>query len=368
MNNLSNIDILKNLARLPSFQEDNSQIINYIVSIFENQNIDYRLIKNENNSQLNIIAGLNCNLDTTTQKAILLCGHIDTVTANIDKWQTNPFVLAEDNGRLYGLGVADMKSFSANVLSAISEFKKYNTPIIYALTSDEETIMEGVKAVVKELTKLNIQPSYAIIGEPTSSMPYNCNKGFYETEIKVKGKACHSSNPNGGINSIVAMSQIVNRLNSVSKKLPKTTTLNIGTISGGTLCNVVPENCVIRFEIRTFNKSMLSRIYKSLDQIIEKLKIEYKGIEIEYNLVFEIPPFVKIADKKLNKVYSKLGGTPNTYMASTEAGFYQDMGAKVVIFGVGDIQNVHKEDEYINIEEFNSYNQKLFEIIKILEN
>ena len=366
MKSISNIEILENLIKLPSFQDDNSQIINYIVSILQNRNIEYKLIKNDTDQKLNIIAGLNCRLQNAND-AIILAGHIDTVTVNPSKWQTDPFTLTNIDGNLYGLGVADMKCFGANILSCIDDFRKVKTPVILALTADEETIMQGVRSVCSLISQLGISPSYAIIGEPTNSMPYNSNKGFYETEIRVKGKACHSSNPSNGINAIVAMSKIVNKLYSLAKRLPKTTTLNIGTISGGTLCNVVPENCVIRFEIRTFEKAVLSKIYNELDNCIQKLKTEFKKIEIEYNLAFEIPPFTKSADKKLNKVYSKLG-TPQIYSASTEAGFYEELGAKPIIFGVGDINNVHKENEYIELNEFNSYNQKLFDIIKILEN
>ena len=365
---MSNVTILSDLVKLQSFNQTNFEIIDYISSFLKKNDIEFKLIKNSIDSKLNLIAGLNCKL-SNLNNAILLCGHIDTVNASKNVWKTDPFRLTINNGKAYGLGTADMKSFTANILSNVNTLKTFmGAPLVLCLTSDEETVMDGVKQVCLNLQKLNIKPSYAIVGEPTQSLPYNCNKGFYETEITVKGKACHSSMPQNGVNSIVVASKIINKLNSISKTLDKNSTLNVGIVNGGTLCNVVPELTKVRFEIRTFNKDLLTKIYNTLNLTFEKLKQEFKGVEIENKLVFEIPPFKKVSSKILNSVYKFLGERPQTYVASTEAGFYQTIGATPLIFGVGNIENCHKENEFVCLEEFNTYFKKLETILNLLQN
>lgn len=365
---MSNVTILSDLVKLQSFNQTNFEIIDYISSFLNKNDIEFKLIKNSIDAKLNLVAGLNCKL-SNLNNAILLCGHIDTVNASKNVWKTNPFRLTISNGKAYGLGTADMKSFTANILSNVNTLKTFKGfPLVLCLTSDEETVMNGVKQVCSTLQKFNINPSYAIIGEPTQSLPYNCNKGFYETEITVKGKACHSSMPQNGVNSIVVASKIINKLNSISKTLDKNSTLNVGIVNGGTLCNVVPELTKIRFEIRTFNKDLLTKIYNTLNLTFEKLKQEFLGVKIESNLVFEIPPFKKVANKTLTSVYNFLGAKPQTYAASTEAGFYQTIGATPLIFGVGNIENCHKENEFVCLEEFNSYFTKLETILNLLQN
>lgn len=59
---------------------------------------------------------------------IVLSGHIDTVSADYEKYKTNPLMLAEMDGKAYGLGSIDMKSFSAIILDNINFLKKISFP------------------------------------------------------------------------------------------------------------------------------------------------------------------------------------------------------------------------------------------------
>ena len=72
------------------------------------------------------LAGINTKLYDI--EPIVLSGHIDTVSANIELYNTNPYELTEIDGKGYGLGSIDMKSFTAVVMDRLCEIKKVSCP------------------------------------------------------------------------------------------------------------------------------------------------------------------------------------------------------------------------------------------------
>lgn len=87
---------------------------------------------------------------------LVLSGHSDTVPFDADAWSSDPFELAERDGRLYGLGTADMKSFFALVLAAAGRFsaKDLQRRLIVVATADEETGMSGARSLAFGRDKL----------------------------------------------------------------------------------------------------------------------------------------------------------------------------------------------------------------------
>ncbi|MDE9590676.1 M20/M25/M40 family metallo-hydrolase, partial [Xenorhabdus bovienii] len=101
---------------------------------------------------------------------LLLCGHTDTVPFDEGCWTQDPFTLTERDGKLYGLGTADMKGFFAFIIDAVRDIdvSKLSHPLYILATADEETSMEGARYFA---ANANIRPDFAIIGEPTSLQP-----------------------------------------------------------------------------------------------------------------------------------------------------------------------------------------------------
>lgn len=366
---MDNLEILQNLVSIKSNLEnaDTSEIVDYIASVLEQNDVKYIKVKNQENAGVNIIAGVNCNLENL-DNAIVLSGHMDTVSTDSSKWKSRPYTLRKDGDVVYGLGVCDMKAFLANALSAIQELKTAATkrPLVLCFTSDEETVMFGIKSVVEKLKQLNVKPTFTLIGEPSCMKVCDCNKGFYEYETEVFGKACHSSAPQNGINSIVIMSEIIQELNRLSKELNQDTTMNIGVISGGDLCNIVPAYTKLRYEMRTFIASDVKKVEENMAQFFKKLEEKYIGAKIKSELVFEIPAFEKIDSDDTVAVKQFLGDNGTPYKAATEAGFYEQLGTKALIFGAGDIRYAHAVDEQLPVGEFNKYRNDLIEIVKLL--
>ncbi len=201
--------MLKNLKELISINSslNGDKIINYLKETFMPISEEILIIQNKENENKSIIIGLNTKLRDV--EPIVLSGHIDTVVPDLNKYKTNPFELTTIGNKAYGLGSIDMKSFTAVILDKIKDLKQINTPIIISLTTDEETELKCIENVIEKFKELNIKPKFTIVGEPTRSEINNIAKGCYEFEIKVFGKACHSSILNEGINSICVMAKII---------------------------------------------------------------------------------------------------------------------------------------------------------------
>ena len=365
MNDINILDKLINFktdAKITTHKACND----YIVSMLKSNGWKVDFVNNENGNKKNIVAVLNGDLKDINN-GLLLSGHIDTVTTTKELWATDPYKLTINNDLMFGLGVADMKYFTASILANLKNINKLNLkkPLVFALTSDEETVMEGIIAVSKYFKKQNLKPEYALIGEPNSFKFSNSNKGFYEYETEIIGKACHSSNPNGGINAIYIMSNLVLFLENLAKEYnSKGTTINVGVINGGKLCNIVPDLCKIRWDIRTFSRKDLTEIESKVNEFLKEITLKYNGSSFKNSIVFSIPVFEDRKNPIFEKLTKKYGYKEEPYAASTEAGYFQELGIDCAIFGVGDIKDAHAINEKLSIKDFREYQKILLNMIE----
>lgn len=94
---------------------------------------------------------------------LLLAGHTDTVPFDDGRWTRDPFTLTEHDGKLYGLGTADMKGFFAFILDALRDVDvtKLKKPLYILATADEETSMVRRVILPKLPPCARIAPSLA---------------------------------------------------------------------------------------------------------------------------------------------------------------------------------------------------------------
>lgn len=264
-------------------------------------------------------------------------GHTDTVEYT-DGWKYDKFELTKIENKLYGLGVCDMKSGIAAMISAISQidFNKLNNGIKLYFTYDEEINFAGIKDVIRYEKNF---PNTMIIGEPTDNQIIVGSKGLMEYKISFKGIKTHSSTPNKGKNAIIQAVSFINDLNDFYKNYLRKdtnpnfeipyTTMNIGKIQGGSAINSVPDFCEFLVDFRTIN-------IKSEKLILEKLK----ELEIKYN--------AKIVElNKLSAFINETEYSNKTCNFITEASFLKN--SERIILGTGPV-TAHEVDEFINID------------------
>lgn len=270
-------------------------------------------------------------------------GHTDTVEY-IKGWNTDPFILTEKEGKLYGLGASDMKGGIAAILKAVSEvdFNKLRYGMKLYFTYDEEIGFAGIQDIISRNERF---PNFMIIGEPTDNEILTGSKGLIEYEIEFEGKKVHSSNPKKGKNAILACINFINELQYFYEENIKTeinnqfeipyTTMNIGTINGGSAINSVPAECKIKMDFRTIKKAH-SELIKSK---IEELSRKYKA---KINIYQNINPFI-------NKVF-EISEEIKTSNYITEASFIDSSVSKIIL-GPGPMTG-HEVNEYIEIKSF----------------
>ena len=190
---------------------------------------------------------------------LVLAGHTDTVPCDPERWNSDPFALAERDNRLYGLGTADMKSFLALAMAACAELDPaaLKTPLMLLATADEESTMAGARALVAAGRP---KARFAVIGEPTGLKPVRMHKGILMEAIRVEGRSGHSSDPSLGANALEGMHEIITALlrwrdnlqaqSSDAAFAVPVSTMNLGHIRGGDNPNRICGSCELHIDVR----------------------------------------------------------------------------------------------------------------------
>ena len=125
-------------------------------------------------------ANLHAILGPQVDGGVVLSGHSDVVPVDGQAWDTDPFVVTEKDGRLYGRGTCDMKGFIACALAAAPSFAKADLkrPVHFAFSYDEEVGCIGAPALIEAITADGPRPSAVIVGEPTMMQVVSGHKGL----------------------------------------------------------------------------------------------------------------------------------------------------------------------------------------------
>ncbi len=369
----SSLDILKDLIAIESWDtsKPNKDIVDYICNILTEEGVLFSRIKsNKDESKESIVAVYGADELKDIKGGIVLSGHIDTVPANKENWQTNPFVATELDNKLYGRGAIDMKQSIASYIAIIPRLKEIQPsfPVFLTFTYDEETAAQSIEEVCDFMRENNIKPAYALLGEPTDFKAGVASKGYFGYETSITGKATHSSKPSNGINAIYIASHIIAKVEELNQQYcDKGTTLNVGVIKGGKACNIVADNCVFEWEIRSFSNDDVNAITKEMNTFIANMEKSYNGSQISTHTRDKLPAFAKNDVNPLAKISRDiLKSEDMIFQGGTEAGFLQELGAETLICGAGALELAHTSAEYLYIPDMDKYDAYVAELIQSL--
>ncbi|PHM38630.1 acetylornithine deacetylase [Xenorhabdus innexi] len=289
---------------------------------------------------------------------LLLCGHTDTVPFDAGRWTQDPFTLTERDGKLYGLGTADMKGFFAFIIDVLRDIdpSKLSHPLYILATADEETSMAGARYFA---TNATIRPDFAIIGEPTSLQPIRAHKGHVAHAIRIEGQSGHSSDPARGVNAIDLMHESITQLMKLRHTLQERyhnpafvipyPTMNFGHIHGGDAANRICACCELHMDIRPLPGLTLQDLNEALNESLEPVRQRWPGRLSITELHPPIPGYECPTNHKLVGVIEKLlGAKAETVNYCTEAPFIQEL-CPTIVLGPGSIEQAHQPDEYIEV-------------------
>ena len=369
MSEKNSIEILKKLVSFDTTSfKSNLDLIKFIENYLNDLNIKSELIYDETKNKANLFTTIGPNL----QGGIILSGHTDVVPITKQNWTSDPFILTERDDKLFGRGSSDMKGFIAIVLSRVSAMveKKLKKPIHLAFSYDEEIGCVGVHSLLDLIKKKSINPEFCIVGEPTSMEMVIGHKGKHAYDVKVDGLSCHSGQAPNGVNAINYASKLINYIEEINKEksikgpfdndyeIPYST-LHTGLIKGGTILNIVPKLCQFEFEIRHLAEDDPLEIIQRIKQYTEELLIkEMHNISsttnIEINEKINYPGLnISESISPVKQVKELLGKSSHKKVVfGTEGGlFKRELNLPTIICGPGSIDQAHKPDEFISIQQ-----------------
>jgi acetylornithine deacetylase/succinyl-diaminopimelate desuccinylase family protein len=293
----------------------------------------------------------------TPGRSLMFCGHTDTVGV---AGMNDPFTPIERDGRLFGRGAQDMKGGVAAMIDAARVIAERSLPagrVIVAAVVDEEHSSIGADALVKTW-----RADGAVVTEPTDLAIAIGHKGFAWIEIEVMGKAAHGSRPAEGIDAILRLGRVMNRLETLDRALQSrqphplmaTGSLHASLVAGGRELSSYPDHAVLTLERRTLPSESDAAALEEVREILNALGQEDAAFRGEARLLFGRPayeiPAAHQLPRALRDAVAALGRSAPLVGASfwTDAAVLGHAGTPSVLFGPGGA-GLHSTQEYVNV-------------------
>jgi acetylornithine deacetylase len=281
--------------------------------------------------------------------------HTDTVPYAAD-WAsaTEPHVA---DGLVHGCGACDVKGILACLLAAAESCAgRYVDGLRLVLTADEEIGCVGAKRLVEAKA---IRARRMVIGEPTSLHVARAGKGYCLARLTFSGREAHSALPEMGASAIFAAARMIVVLEELVERLkehrnaffePPYTTLNVGTIQGGTAKNIIPGKCEFLVEWRPVPGDDF--VLATIEGLIE----EFQGADADFRCSVEVlrkqAGFETGAETSLVRgIEAATGLGAASIPFGSEASVFASAAEEIVVFGPGDMRTAHSERECVPVAE-----------------
>jgi acetylornithine deacetylase len=301
---------------------------------------------------------------------VVLSGHTDVVPVDGQPWSTNPWELVESGSKWFARGATDMKGFLALALAHAETISKIglSTPVHFVLSYDEEVGCAGVEPMIAEIARNGAAPSVVWVGEPTLWGVMSAHKGIRDYEVRITGKAAHSSDPRMGASAIHEAIDLLAVLRRIAREQeeappgasnfdPSWTTITVGEIGGGTAPNILARECRFVFDVRCVPGVEADEILKPFFAAVEKAHVRLSALGpdcgIKVDMRANAPPLQIARDSPAERFMRALTGDNAIRVAAyaTEAGQFQRAGFPAVICGPGSVEQAHQPNEFVAISE-----------------
>ncbi|OEC36961.1 acetylornithine deacetylase [Pseudomonas cuatrocienegasensis] len=361
-------DLLADLIAFDTTSRDsNLALIDYVRRYLSDLGIDSQLLFNDERSKANLYA----RLGPPGPGGVMLSGHSDVVPVDGQAWTVPAFTLSERDGRLYGRGTADMKGFIACVLASLPTFlqQPLRLPLHIAISYDEEIGCLGVRSLVEQLRSSPERPAICLIGEPTEMRPVLGHKGKLAMRCEVHGAACHSAYAPQGVNAIEYAAKLIGRLGEIGAQLaaperhdsrfdPPYSTVQTGVISGGRALNIVPGECRFDFEMRVLPADDPRQVAAELQayaehELLPRMRAVSAASDIRFSELSSYPGLLTDPASDAAHLLALLCEREDfsTVAFGTEGGLFDAAGIATVICGPGSMEQGHKPDEFVTLEQ-----------------
>ena len=301
---------------------------------------------------------------------IMLHAHIDTVPiarTEAEKWRVDPYAAVIKDGALYGKGSIDDKaplaSMMLTMMAAAKQPQLQGTLVLVAAAEEEVGGQLGTKWLADEghLPECD----FIIVGEQTGNKAATAHKGVMRAIVRASGKSVHATNPDRGINAIVAMSKVISALDAYHRELAKRIhpmvgfpTCSIGVIEGGSAANAVPDACMIELDRRMIPREDPQAVIAELQAVVHGVDAAPATVSIGdfvtsnwFDSSLESPlsqTFLDCIRRELNQDPGPIG-----YLPGSDAKHLMGLArGDIVIFGPGSYELAHAADEHVKLADY----------------
>ncbi|MCE3268463.1 MAG: succinyl-diaminopimelate desuccinylase [Burkholderiales bacterium] len=355
-------ELTSKLINFKSISPNQDGCIDYLQQVLTDSGFTISRVDRNNTS--NLIARIG-----NTGPLFAYAGHIDVVpTGDISQWNFDPFTLSEQDNKLFGRGIADMKGSVAAFIIAVTKFIKQdffnpdNGQIAILITSDEEaSATDGTPVIVEYLKSQNIIIDYCLIGEPSSANLLGDSikvgrRGSLTGFIEVQGKQGHIAYPELCINPIHTFAPALNELiltkwDNGNNIFPPTS-LQIANINAGLgVTNVIANTLTSSFNFRYNNLYNANDLKQKVVAILNKHDIKYTIKWVNSAKPFYTDPgkLLKVVTKSIKQ---QLGLTPQqkTDGGTSDGRFLIEICNEIIEFGLSN-KYIHQINEHINTKD-----------------
>lgn len=293
--------------------------------------------------------------------------HMDVVPAGTG-WSSDPFVLREAEGRLYGRGACDCKGPLAAMLEAVRMLAQarsgWSGTLLAVFVADEEIASEGARHYAAKRPSIDA----AVVGEPTSNTVYSAHKGSLRPLVRVHGVPAHSGTPHLGENAVLRAAQLLGMVADEHEQNVRRRThplvgeasLTVTRIHGGHADNVLPGACDLLLDRRTVPGEDEDAVKSQIGDLLARAKERF-GLRAD---VIDWKPTTGGAtetDSERPIVTASLQAAarngvakpgPFGFQGACDLVHFRTAGAEGVVIGPGSLSVAHKPDEFVPIDEF----------------
>ena len=306
-------------------------------------------------------------------------GHIDTVgIGNLSNWPHDPYEGKVENGTIYGRGASDNKAASAVQVYGAKLFKELGKDLdqftIFVVGSVQEEDCDGLglrHALEKSIGKVD----FVCMGECTNLNVYRGHRGRMEINVVAKGKSCHGSAPERGVNAIYKMTKLIAEIEKLNDRLKDDPFLGKGTcavthISCETpsLC-AVPDGCRIHIDRRLTHGEDKGLAVKQIRELPsfdhETMKVEIltyttpsykkKVLETEkYYPTWVLPeehPLVQAGAKAAERALGRKTGISKWVFSTNGIASMGQLGIPSIGFGPAREEDAHSTNDCVKVDD-----------------
>ena len=346
-------------------RNSNLALIHFVRDYLAGHGIDSHLVSSADGKKANLFA----TVGPDVEGGVVLSGHTDVVPVDGQPWDTDPFKVVQKDGRLYGRGTCDMKSFTAIALTMVPDMlkKKLKRPIHFALSYDEEIGCIGAPAMIQRLTTDIARPSAVIVGEPTSMAPIVAHKGLSVARTTVIGHEAHSSQVQRGVSAVMTAAKLISFIEGMMAEnktaadpqcrfVPPYSTLHVGVVHGGTAVNIISRECTFMWDVRVLPGEDWLQYLRRFQAYADSLLPAMRAIAPEASITTEVlaaAPALADEGGEAQAMAMRLSGHTccGVVPYGTEGGTFQQHGFSVVVCGPGSIDQAHQPNEYIDVSQ-----------------